>query len=242
MSGKVESSYGFSINSWAFALHRVDLNLAKKIYEGPDYKQNMIKQMEEMGLPCFKNIVTELNYFVNNKEEIFSQFTYPADYINIINKNTGERNREDGLSKESINEFIDKVVGDSSNYKDYKILISESPPMPYNGVLIIESPTHFVLEMIKGPLPDLVSKNNTPHFRATYDENNTFDLSIKYTGTDDNSLKAKMYEVVQLTKFRKGYYEFCLAKIDPNSDKLKPFFFEYNDRETYSLSPNNLVR
>lgn len=235
----VEHYYGVPMNSWANNLKEVDSDLAKKLFEGPDYKQKMIKEMEEMGLPCLKNIVTELDYFVKNKEEIFSQFTYPADYINIINKNTGERNREEGLSKDDINNFIDEVVGDSSNYKDYKILISESPPMPYNGVLIIESSDRFVLEMVKGPLPDLVSLGKIPDFRVTkgnlFDRENSFDLSIKYSGIDDDNLKNEILKVIQLTKFKKGYYEFCLAKTNPDSEKLSPFFFEYSDKSTYSL-------
>jgi hypothetical protein len=194
----------------------------------------MIKKLEERNLPCFKTVITELDEFVKNRKIIYDQFEYSPYFTNII-RNTGERKRRAYLDILGIENFIDEIVPEKSEYKNYKILISESPPMPYNGALIVESPKRFILEMIKGPLPNLINQNFVPEYRATMKD---FDISIKYFGTNDIQLKKEMHRVIQLTDMEKGYYEFCLAKTDPKDDKLKPFFFEYSDKKTYCLNKN----
>ena len=228
-----DGNYGRGINDYSRKLKLINFALAQKLFEGPDYKEESMKILRETGLPRFKTVIMDLSEFLKNKEEVYLQFEYTPDFINIINKKTGERNRKEGVSKEGIDVFIKNIVTDLSKVGDYKILVSESPEILYGGVLVISSPEKFYMEMVKGSLTDLVSKNKLPDYTASYDKENAFDLSIKYSGSVDDKLKLKMYEIIQLTKFRIGYYEFCLAKTDPKSDKLTPFFFEYSDKETY---------
>ena len=234
MGQEKKDSFGISINEWADKLKEISPRMAEKIYEGPNYKPEMIKKLKERSLPYLETVITELSEFNKNKKNILDKFKYFPYFTNIIRDN-GERKRRANLDSLGIDNFINEIVPRKSEYEKYKILISESPPMPYSGALIINSPKRLVLEMIKGPLPNLINYNLVPEYMATRSD---FDISIKYKGTNNTQLKKEMYEVIQLTNFEKGYYEFCLAKINSKDNKLKPFFFEYSDKKTYRLKEN----
>jgi hypothetical protein len=237
-----KDGFGPSLNKWAKALYSVDWYMSRSLFEGLEYKKNNINNLIESGLPMFRNVVTGVQDFIQDKEKVFSQLRYDAYFVSITNTNTGERNRELVKSKMGVDTFIDEHV-DKSNLKNYQILLSESPKLIYNGVLVIDTPEQLLLEMVKGTLPDLVSKGKIPKFRASFDRENGFDLHIRYKGTKNTEIKEYMFEVIRLTNFVPGYYEFCLAKLDSKNDKLSPFFFECcRDRKTYMLNFENLQK
>jgi len=109
-----------------------------------------------------------------------------------------------------------------------------------DGVLVVKDKDNFYLEMIKGKMPDLVSKNNLPDYLAY---KNSLEIStkfliknkLKYVEINNQKLKSEIWETIKETRFLAGYYEFSLAKIDKNKGELTPFFYEYIDKKEYRL-------
>jgi len=229
--GEKKDKIPSSLNVYVSKVRECNSYLADQLIEGPGFKEASLKVLREMDLPRFNTEIVDVVEYLNDPQKVLAKLRYDRYFANIIDKNSSARTKRVGLGVEGINDFLNEVV-EPSKRSNFQILLSECPNQLYNGVLIVDSPNRFFLEMIKGQLPEMVTGNKIPDYTAFFDRDNLFDLSIKYTGTDDITLKMEMYKIIQLTKFRKGYYEFCLADID---GKLKPFFFEYSDKKTYSL-------
>ena len=83
--------------------------------------------------------------------------------------------------------------------------------------------------MIKGKMPDLISKNNVPDF-VVY--KNSIEISTKYL--EKNSVNNSIWELIKKTRFLAGYYEFSLVKTGKKNG-LTPFFYEYIEKKEYRL-------
>ena len=228
---------GHGLNEWANALRATDLSLADKLYEEQFFKNRSRELLDKMELPRFKEVMVSAKKFKDDAKKIALALGCDLYFMIIIDDN-GKRIREKDLNFQEVMDLFSKNV-DFSKINNYRILLSECFPKPYAGVLMMDSSERFLLEMVKGSLADLIEHNKTPDYRVIFDrQNNPSQVSIRYEqcGNEELSeyLKNKMYTIIQLSKFRRGNYEFCLAQKSPESDELTPLFFEYNDRDMAS--------
>ena len=104
--------------------------------------------------------------------------------------------------------------------------MSECPDQPFNGVLLVRSKQDFYLEMVEGPMPNLISIGKTPDFIAS---RNLEHLPTSFS-FDDETMRNRINDVLRTTRYYPGYYEFALARLKPDSEALTPYFYEYSNK------------
>ena len=231
------NNFGEGINCWVEKIKQINPNLGEALFEDSKYKEKNIERLEKLDLPYFRTKIYKIDLFLRDEEEILKSFRYKKYFVNLIHKN-GDREREVDINKKNLDRWI-KERREKIDLNRDKILISECPEQPYNGVLIVEDKDSFYLEMIKGKMPDLISKNNVPDF-VVY--KNSIEISTKYLEKNSvnylelkkNELKNSIWELIKKTRFLAGYYEFSLVKTGKKNG-LTPFFYEYIEKKEYRL-------
>lgn len=218
------TSFGFGINEWVKELTKnsgINLFLTTELFENSNYKLENLNLLKRMGLPYFRTELFTKDDYLLDSNSVWKRFEINRYFVSLI-KVDGLRKREVGLSQSEADSFIHTNITNNTKH----ILISECPEQPYNGVLLMRSKDNFYLEMVKGPMPDLISLSKKPDYVAV---RNLQDLSTKFNFSDE-SLKMKMNSVIRLTQCYPGYYEFSLA-LNTKTNMLSPYFYEYSNKK-----------